>query len=470
MSNIEHLSSLMSVEQYPRYQTYGKLRETNQRIAGEYPELARIETVGYGADRTPKYPAGRPIEILIVSDPEAEAARPYVLKKLGHENELPATLDQLASAETLCRNPDLLEELGHNFIFSTTEHPDGIALQQWVEDGDGAFDPVIYALGFYRSSAAEQVAWGYPFRYGNANFSRVTPEVAASMYVMQKYKPTVMHEVHASGIDDIYFYLSHPSEAFNTQLAGIASLNGFVMQRGEPEIPYVRKIGPGLYHPVFSARLAYDYGAKHTGAGEMQWSSGTTSAEYLSRIVNDPFVIVSEVPYLTTDALRDMSPSGMTRREAGLADIETHRRLIAIIARYYLALELGIRRSGAADVGRLARSVAWWHTQGAPARIAVEEGAIEAPEFARQATVAEAYSAMQRWEFYSTTFLGQVHHLARRLGEEDMASEISGEVRKRIAAINEVSPLRVSPLPNLIGAQALTGIAAVEQSKLARSQ
>lgn len=458
-------SVLDLAERYLTYQTYEQLRETNRRIAEEYPEFARIETVGHGADRTPEYPDGRPIEILIVSDPKAEANRPYAYKKLGHENELPATMDQVVSAETLCENPDRLEELGHNFIFSTMEHPDGIALQEWVEEGEGTFDPATYALGFYRSSVEEQVAWGYPFRYRNANFTRTTPEVKASMYVMKKYKPTVMHEVHASGIDDAHYYLSHPSEEFEARLAEISEANGLFMQQGEPEMPYIQKIGPGLYHPVFTARRAYDYQAQHTPADEIRWSGGTTSAEHLSSIVDNPFIVVSEMPYLTADAQRDTSLSGMTRREAGLSNVETHRQLHASVSGYYTALEPRIRRNDAADVGRLARSIKWWHTQAVPGRIAVEQEAVKAPEFDREATVAEAYSTIQRWDFYGTAFLGEVHHLARRLGETGMASDIEGEVRERIAAIQRASPLRVSPLPNLIRTQVLVGFAAVEQSK-----
>ena len=71
----------MAAEQpaFGQYQSYEQLRAFNFEMQETYPRLARVELAGYSSDHTEKYPDGRPLEVLIVADPEYEAVRPYAL-------------------------------------------------------------------------------------------------------------------------------------------------------------------------------------------------------------------------------------------------------------------------------------------------------------------------------------------------------------------------------------------------------
>lgn len=171
----------MAAEQpaFEQYQSYEQLRAYNFELQETYPHLARVELAGYSSDRTAKYPDGRPLEALIVADPEYEAARPYALIQVEHDNELPPMSAQQLMACVFCKNPDLLDSIGYNLIFFNTACADGLALQRWVEEGEGQFDPVTYALWGYRPTAAEQIAWGYPFKYKTASFTTPSSEVQA---------------------------------------------------------------------------------------------------------------------------------------------------------------------------------------------------------------------------------------------------------------------------------------------------
>jgi hypothetical protein len=290
------------------------------------------------------------------------------------------------------------------------------------------------------------------------------------MRAMQQYEPEVLHATHAAGIDDAHVYVSHLHPEFVDGFRTSFTKSGLALQEAAaPEMPYLQKIGNGLYHPIPTAQAAYDYRERYTANPEqMTWRGGTTSTGYLLNVVRNPLVAFTEVPLLTADALRDGGPSGMSLGETILADVANEREIVASATRFYSALESRIQRSDSPAVGRLARSLKWWHQQGAPARLNAEEQASAAPDMAREATVSEMYSNVHRWSFYATLFLGEAQHLATLLGEPGMADEVAAEVAGRIAVIKAASPLHVSPLPQLAGAQALSTVNTLRHGKTLR--
>jgi hypothetical protein len=453
-------------QRYTRFLSYEDLRSNNWKLQEDNYDLVRIETVGHGADWIPHpdYPdspirvmARRPIEAMIISSPEKEDERPYVLIQMEHENELIATLAIQLMGEVLCKRPELLDELGYNVILLNTTHPDGIALQKWTEAKE--FTPLNYALGFFRSAPSEQVAWGYPLGYkGAVIFDTPPPEAKASMRIMEKYRPRVLYSVHGIGVSDAYFYLSHPSDALMEDLERATTHNGRTLQQGESEVGYIPKIGPGMYGAIPTAAAERDH-LQERKQGSMSWKQGATSTDYLRSLVENPFVVAGEMPYFAAQALQDLGLTDMTRRETKLIHIDNEQKMLGRIASYYTQLEPLTINHEVAAVGRLARSIEWWHRDLIPIMHASKKSALGSPEFDRQATVAEAFSSIQHRDFLGSHYLGEVHNLADILGQQSIADEIRGEVKEIIDDINEVSPLRVLSLANSVGAQALSGFA-----------
>jgi hypothetical protein len=72
---------------YARYRGYDALRDELHELRDNHSDLVRLETLGHGADRTPEYPEGRPIEAAIISTaetPEEAARRPYGQSRLQY--------------------------------------------------------------------------------------------------------------------------------------------------------------------------------------------------------------------------------------------------------------------------------------------------------------------------------------------------------------------------------------------------
>lgn len=427
--------------------------------------------MGYGSDRSAKYPDGRPIEALIIADPEYEASRPYALIQSEHDNELTATLAQKLMARVACENPDLLDDMGYNLIFLNTACADGLALQRWVEEGGGQFDPVAFALWGYRPTGAEQLAWGYPFKYKTVQFDNPPGEVRASMDIMERYKPDCLLALHSSGIDDVYHFLSHPYRSLTKQLARAAKLNGLFMQQGEPEVPYLRydHKEPGIYWPLPTAETEYEHTLTFLPPEKIIASDGTTSAGYLSGIVENPLMALSEMPYLSAAITQDRNPSGYTTRQATAESAIAERQILKDTTYYFEKLKSRVDHSNDPSVGRLARSVAWWCYDVGP-RLIKE---LEAPPLMGNYPLSNAqrYSQVQRFDYCHTSFfLGGTHHLAQLLGARAMAGAIRDAVEQRIMNIDLVSPIKVNPTSRLVGAQALSGFAVIRHGRSDRPQ
>lgn len=459
---MEQIDSLVlqGQERFTRYQTYEELRAHWWRLSREYPEIAHLEQWGRGADRDEQYPNGRPIEALILSNPKEAAKRPFALLQMEHENELPTTLAIQLIADIVCQNPEILDELGYNLILLNTTHPDGIALQEWIHAGE--FTPLSYPLGFYRSAADEQVAWGYPFRHKKASRWRVSPENRASMGLIEYHAPTYLHSFHAAGIDDAYVFIEDPGNgALARSLIGAFQSRGLHMQQGAPEFPHYKKVDgyDGVYSPLPRAGLEYEafYGDTEL-AEEIEWEYGTMASDFVTGIADGVQAVLTEVPFLTAAALRNQSPADLLHADAQQIDRKYKLRNLESIEACMPVLGRAMRSEESPQAGRLLRSLTWYHglLQRTIARPLIKVSRTE-----QKITIAEAFGMTERLRYYDLLFRGEVHHLANRLGEKAMADDIKGQLEAEIGEINQVSELQTLPLPKLVGAQALGALVAL---------
>src|SRR5207245_2459512 len=110
------------------------------------------------------------------------------------------------------------------------------------------------------------------------------------------------------------------------------------------------------------------------------------------------------------------------------------------------------RRARAAE-HRLTRSVADYLAK-TPKRLAAERAHAQRPDYAREATRAEALDATTCKAFYHLLYLGEVSRLAEMVGERRLAGELRARLAALVGEVERESALRVLPLRPLVAVQA----------------
>ena len=420
--------------------TLEELRESSRRLVAEFPGVARLETVGASAE-------GRPIELLTIG----QGRTPALFLGVPHPNEPIGTLTLEFLCRLLCEDAELRARLDATVYAIKVADPDGLVLNEgWFK---GAFSPLRYALDYYRPPHREQVEWSFPIEYRTLRFTTPSPETACVMRVMERVRPRFFYSLHNAGFCGVYFYVSHERPALFAALHRLVASQGLPLHRGEPEAPYLRTLAPAIY-ALFGVDETYEFMARTLGEDPAPLiEAGTSSDDWLRR-VSDAFSLVCELPYYTAPGLEDAGPAGMSRGAAVLGGLARAEALRAECARAFGALR------GRVPEHRLTRSVADYLAK-TPKRLAAERAHAQGPDYAREATRAEALDATTCRAFSHMLYLGEVCRLAEMVGERGLA----GELRARLAAIaGEVereSALRVLPLRPLVAVQAGAGLLAL---------
>ena len=424
---------LAGVPEHQEFLGLGALGERARALVAEFPGQARLETVGRSAE-------GRPIELLSVG----HGRRPVLLVGVPHPNEPIGTLTIDFLARALCERPELRDALDVTLYAIPVADPDGFALNEgWF---GGTFSPLRYALEFYRPPHREQVEWSFPVDYKTLRFGTPSPETATVMRVMERVRPELFYSLHNAGFCGVYFYMTRARPRLIAALHELVAVHGLPLHRGEPEAPYLRTLTPAVYE-LFGIQDTYDYLERSLGEDPAPLiEAGTSSDDWLKRVC-DAFSLVCELPYYTARALDDVSPAGCTRRDAVLRGVarasEVHDRAAAFFER------LGAR----VPEHRLTRSVREYLKK-SPKRLAARRADAEAPEYAREATRAEAVDAGVCAVFYHALYLGEIHRLAQMVGDEAVAADVHGHLASLMSDIAAESELTVLPLRPLVSVQA----------------
>ncbi len=431
---------LARVPDFQEFLTLEELRASSQGLVAEFPGVARLETVGASAE-------GRPIELLTIG----RGARPALLVGVPHPNEPIGTLTLEFLCRLLCEDPELRARLDATVHVIKVADPDGLVLNQgWFK---GAFSPLRYALEYYRPPHREQVEWSFPVEYKTLRFATPSPETACVMRVMQRVRPRFFYSLHNAGFCGVYFYVSHERPALFTALHDLVASQGLPLHRGEPEVPYLRTLAPAVY-ALFGIDETYEFMARALGEDPAPLiEAGTSSDDWLRR-VSDAFSLVCELPYYTAPGLEDTGPAGTSRRAAVLAGLARIEALHTECARAFGALR------GRAPEHRLTRSVADYLAK-TPKRLAAERAHAQSPDYAREATRAEALDATTCKAFYHLLYLGEVSRVAEMVGERRLAGELRARLAALVGEVERESALRVLPLRPLVRVQAGAGLLAL---------
>ena len=423
------------VPAFERYLTLGELEQSTDRLAAAHPE---IEVWSPGASRAGRrlrcleVPGG-PLQALLVALPHPEEP----VGTLALEYLLPLLADGLAA------------ELGFNFSVIKAADPDATLLNEpWFDE---PYDLTGFLLRVYRPPLHDQFEWTFPASYKRYAFTRPLPEAAAVMTAIARRPLDFYMPLHNSDFSGAYFYLSDGDERLQQELAAVMAAAGLPPHRGEPEVPYLRTLAPGVFR-AFSLADDYDFYEAYGADPTVVLTSGTSSDAY-AEAMWDCFTLVAEVPYFTSPRIADQSPAGLTRREAKLRGLEAQEQLSHWLNERF-----------AEATPRLTAETPWRRT--VHAYLAEVEDDIRAervqaetePEFAEEATVAQLFDQVYLRELDTLARVGQFAGMIAAEARQDdvllaLHDEAVTEVRMRAERLAAAGGIEAPPIRSLVQCQ-----------------
>jgi hypothetical protein len=418
-----------------RYLTLGELEHSTDRLAAAHPEI-EVWTPGVSRAGRPlrclEIPGG-PLQALLVALPHPEEP----VGALALEYLLPLLADGLAA------------ELGFSFSVIKAGDPDATLLNEpWFDE---PYDLTGFLLRVYRPPLHDQFEWTFPVSYKRYAFTRPLPEAAAVMEVVGRRPLDFYMPLHNSTFSGAYYYLSAEDAQLQDELAGVMAASGLPPHCGEPEVPYLRTLAPGIFRS-FTLADDYDFYEAYGADPAVVLTSGTSSDAY-AEAVWDCFTLVSEVPCFTSRRISDQSPAGLTRREAKLRGLEVQEQL---------ALWLHERYVEAAS--RLTSETPWQrtvHAHLAEIKDDIRAERVQAetdPAFAEEATVAQLFDQVYLRELDTLARTGQFAGMIAAEPQQDdvlraLHDEAVLEVRTRAERLATAGGIEAPPIRALVQCQ-----------------
>lgn len=434
---------LRIIPDYQEFPTLAELHQSSVQLVEEFPRLARLQTIGTSTD-------GRPIELLTIG----RGKRTALFLGAPHPNEPIGLLTLEFLSRLLCERDDLRTQLDYTFLMVKASDPDGLALNEdWFK---GAFSPLKYALNYYRPPQDEQVEWGFPIHYKTLHFTTPPAETQAVMQLMEQYRPDFLSSLHNASFCGVYFYLSRRLPALFPQLQQLVAERELPLHNGEPEVPYIQPWNRAIY-PLFGAQEGYDFLEKNLGKDPAPFfSTGTSSDDYLKKLVPQALSLICELPYFTDPTLEDDTPSGTSRREAMAEGMDRTEATVRLLESHFLAVRDRL------PPDRLFRSVAEYLRR-TPQRLVAQRNALTERAYQQEATRAQAFDARVCRSFHCLLYMGEMYRLAKSIGETGRAEGMQAHINERMAQLSAESTLQILPLKKLVAIQAgssLLGLAA----------
>lgn len=418
-----------------RYLSLAELERSTDRLAAAHPE---IEVWAPGASR-----AGRPLHCLEIPGGPLQAllvALPHPEEPVGAlalEYLLPLLADGLAA------------ELGFNFSIIKAGDPDATLLNEpWFDE---PHDLTGFLLRVYRPAPQDQFEWTFPVSYKRYAFTRPLPEAAAVMNVIGRRPLDFYMPLHNSTFSGAYYYLSAEDARLQDELAAVTAAAGLPPDCGEPEMPYLRRLAPGIFRG-FGLAEDYEFYEAYGADPAVVLTFGTSSDDY-AEAMWDCFTLVSEVPYFTSPRIADRSPAGLTRREAKLRGLDGRQRLANWLHERYVKA-----------ASRLTAETPWQRTVHAYLAdvkddLRAERAQADAdPAFAEEATVAQLFDQVYLRELDDLARVGQFARMIAAEPQQDdvlraLHDEAVLEVRMRAERLAAAGGIEAPPIRTLVQCQ-----------------
>ena len=192
------------------------------------------------------------------------------------------------------------------------------------------------------------------------------------------------------------------------------------MNLGEPEAPYCLALSPAIYQNL-GIQENYDYlekyGVEHP---EESIKVGTCSADFAKEKF-DSFTLLTELPYFYDPRIKDLSESDITRKDAVLESLAYSEEANDYIVSVMGALSEHVKAENPFMLALVA------FTRIKDNNEATRKMVEEDPDFAKMATVAEAFDSDLVSKFYKTLSYGLLIRMAETTLEEGAEGVISQE-------------------------------------------
>ncbi len=418
-----------------RYPSLSELEHSTDRLAAAHPE---IEVWSPGRSR-----AGRPLRCLEIPGGPLQAllvALPHPEEPVGAlalEYLLPLLADGLA------------EELGFNFSVIKAGDPDAMLLNEpWFDE---PYDLAGFLLRVFRPPLYDQFEWTFPVSYKRYAFTRPLPEAAAVMDVIGRRPLDLYMPLHNSTFSGAYCYVSAEDAQLHDDLAAVMAAAGLPPDCGEPEMPYLQELAPGIFR-AFSLADDYEFYEAYGADPAVVLTFGTSSDAY-AEAMWDCFTLVAEVPCFTSPRIADRSPAGLTRREAKLRGLEVRQELAGWLHERYVRA-----------ASRLTAETPWQRTVHAHLSevkddLRAERAQAESdPAFDEEATVAQLFDQVYLRQLDALAHVGQFAGMIAAEAQQDdvlraLHDEAVAEVRTRAERLAAAGGLEAPPIRALVQCQ-----------------
>ncbi|MEW6523380.1 MAG: M14 family zinc carboxypeptidase [Bacillota bacterium] len=393
--------ALQEIPDYQTFLTVDQLAASTRRLAQTHPKTVERLVIGHSRQ-------GEPIEALKVGN----GPRRAVLFGCPHPNEPIGAMMLEYLGQRLAEDKPLCDGLGFTWYLVKCIDPDGTRLNQgWFK---GPFSPGHYARHYYRPPSHQQVEWTFPVHYKDLEFDRPLPETRALMSLLERTRPHLVYSLHNAGFGGVYYYLSDPAPALYPVLHRLPEKEGLPLALGEPEIPCARVFAPAIYE-MPSITTIYDYYQQYSEVSPARLiTGGTSSRDYAKEVSPGCLVLVCEMPYYYNPRVVDLAPTGLTRREAIISNVEESQEFLD-----HLKVQYGRALPELSERSPFMDTIEQYLDTIPRTLVVMRRWAEESPECARPATVAEVFDNLEVSKFQRLLFGGLLlraveYQLARR--------------------------------------------------------
>ena len=404
-------SYVAAVPEMDRFYTVDELNAGIERLAGEYPDIAKLRRVGTSR-------LGEPIQMLSIGN----GAKNALLFACPHPNEPIGSNMVHYLSNLLCTDQQVRDAFGYTWHLIPCVDPDGTRLNEgWFS---GPFTPRNYARNFFRPASPQQVEWTFPVSHKELYFDRSISETEMLMRAIDELQPELLVSLHNAGFGGVYYYIGREAPELYSVLHELPSWEDLPLQLGEPEVPYAKTFAPAIFSMI-SIKEAYDY-IEANGGDVSVMNSGDSSDAYAKKYGS--FSIVTEAAYYDDPRVMDTTPTERLRRDAILEGLDLGEEGSNTLGHHFNAVAKELKGQSPFQV-----SVEWWAGL-AKSREAERNWAKTSEETNRPATVAEVFSNVVQTQFYRLLGLGM---LLRMLEGEIAIGNGTPNIRRHLKEATE---------------------------------
>ena len=398
---------LEEIPSYSEFLTVEEMRQNSIKLAAEYPDVVSHMVIGQSRN-------GESVDCLKIGN----GSHVGLMFGCPHPNEPIGAMMLEYFSEAMAKDAQLREDMDYTWYIIKCWDVDGTKLNEnWFK---GPYTIHNYARNFFRPAGNQQVDWTFPIDYKNLHFHDTIPEAQAMMDLIDEIEPEFIYSLHNAGFGGVYWYITHELDAIYDTMRDIAIKQDVPLNLGEPEAPYCLALSPAIYQNL-GIQENYDYlekyGVEHP---EESIKVGTCSADFAKEKF-DSFTLLTELPYFYDPRIKDLSESDITRKDAVLESLAYSEEANDYIVSVMGALSEHVKAENPFMLALVA------FTRIKDNNEATRKMVEEDPDFAKMATVAEAFDSDLVSKFYKTLSYGLLIRMAETTLEEGAEGVISQE-------------------------------------------